>query len=1145
MLLLGLDQFSNAGWKLIRGDNMVDNHREELKKIRTFPSLIKYLRDDMGWPIESDDFEELTFEYTPEELGIDEKNSAKIESIKRLRPLVPHQPWGIFFVKFEPKKLPVVALRRILSKVVVKKRASSYQAEQVAWSANDLLFVSNYGETNERSISFAHFSLSGVSTDLPRLKVLGWDSKDTPLHLDDVVEKLTVNLSWPSDDEDVESWRSSWRSAFTVKHREVITTAQRLSIRLAELAQSVRDRIKSALEIESEDGPLTKLMGDFQKALIQDLDKYSFADMYAQTIAYGLLSVRIADPKSTTAEDLTKHIHTSPFLNELMTSFLKAGGLKGEGGRSSIDFDELGVSEVIDLLDDAIMEAILRDFGDRNPKEDPVIHFYESFLSHYDAESRMKRGVFYTPKPVVSFIVRSVDELLKTEFSLEDGLADVTTWAEMVDRYPDMEIPEGINENQPFVQILDPATGTGTFLVEVIDLIHKNMVSKWSAQGHDVEKIRELWNVYVPEYLLPRLHGFELLMAPYAIAHLKVGLKLYETGYRFEEKERVRIYLTNALEPGETKKQMQFDLLPALAQEFIGVNSIKCKGYFTIVLGNPPYSGHSANKGPWIEELLKDYKQEPSGGKLQEKNPKWLNDDYVKFLRYGQYFINRNNEGILAFINNHSFLDNPTFRGMRWHLLSTFNKINIIDLHGNIKKKEACPDGSPDENVFDIQQGVSINVFIKRKIRTKTGKIGTVFHHDLYGVREYKYNYLLNNKLVDIDFSVVKQEEPLFFFTLKDFQIKDEYEKGFGINDLFLISSVGIVTARDKFTISENREELISRIEEFISIDNEEARERFSLGKDVRDWKVEYAREDLTKDGVDYKKITKITYRPFDNRFTYYTGRSRGFHCMPRGNVMNHLFKKDNIGLVFKRGDIEEKAPPVFLVDTISESRSWSRPGMQGIEYVSPIYLYEEENTILNEIGQPNRKPNLNMEIVNIIGVNISLRFTPEKQEIKNNFAPIDILDYIYAFLHSPSYREKYKEFLKIDFPRIPYPKDKDVFWNLVELGGELRQIHLLESPIVEDYITVYPVEGGNRVEKINYEDLKVKINIEQYFDGVPEVAWEFYIGGYQPAKKWLKDRKGRVLDEDDIIHYQKIIKALAETDRIMKEIDEVIGDKI
>jgi hypothetical protein len=599
---------------------MPTDHRAVLAKIKRFDQLIAYLRDEMGWPIARDSFEDvddLFYDFTADELGIDTKNAAKIQEIKRLRPLSPRQPWGIFFVKFEPKKLPVVAPRRILSQVALKKRASANSAERSAWAVDDLLFVSNYGEGgDDRRISFAHFSHAEAKQDLPTLKVLGWDNLDTPLHLDDVAETLTTNLAWPEDDANVEAWRDRWRGAFTLRHGEVVTTSKELSLRLAELARAIRDRSKTALAIETERGPLTKLMKAFQTVLVHDLDADGFADMYAQTIAYGLLSARIADPHKKTVDDLASHMRTSPFLRELMETFLHVGGRRGKAGGPGIDFDELGVSEVVELLDDANMEAVVRDFGDLNPQEDPVIHFYELFLSAYNKQLKIQRGVFYTPQPVVSYIVRSVHELLQTEFGLADGLADITTWGEMVKKHPGLKLPpltdlpdetRTVDPDEPFVQILDPATGTATFLVKVIDIIYLTLTEKWKQQHLTDAQQRAAWNDYVPKHLLPRLHAFELMMAPYAIAHMKISLKLAETGYRFGSEERARIYLTNALEPWV--KQLPLIGFDALAHEAAAVNEIKRHKRFTVVIGNPPYSVKSYNNSAWILTLIEDFKR--------------------------------------------------------------------------------------------------------------------------------------------------------------------------------------------------------------------------------------------------------------------------------------------------------------------------------------------------------------------------------------------------------------------------------------------------------------------------------------------------------------------------------------------------------
>ena len=788
---------------------MPTDHRERLARIRRFDQLVAYLRDELGWPIDADAFEELTFEYTPEELGIDAKNAAKIQEIKRLRPLVLGQPWGIFFVKFEPKRLPVVALRRILGQVALKKRASANTSDRQAWAADDLLFVSNYGEGEERRIAIAHFSKPQDGHDLPTLKVLGWDNLDTPLHLDAVARELAEHLTWPDNEDDLDAWRVRWRAAFKLRHGELITTSKQLSERLADLARAIRDRIRTALAIETEAGPLTKLMKAFRTALVHDLDEAGFADMYAQTIAYGLLSARITDPRRRTADDFAAHMRTNPFLRELMQTFLRVGGRRGKAGGPGIDFDELGVSEVVELLDQANLEAVVRDFGDRNPQEDPVIHFYEHFLAAYDKKQKVSRGVFYTPRPVVSYIVRSVDELLRTEFGLTDGLADTTTWGEMAKRHKELKIPEGTSPGQAFVQILDPATGTGTFLVEVIDLIHKTMVEGWEAQGHNESEVQALWNDYVPKHLLPRLHGYELLMAPYAIAHLKIGLKLYETGYRFESDARAQVYLTNALEPAGNE-QLMLDLLPALAHEAEAVNEVKRKWRFTVVIGNPPYSGLSSNMGPWIDGLLKGRLPEgtptPSyyhvdGEPLGERKV-WLQDDYVKFIRFSQWLLDGTGAGVHGYISNHGYLDNPTFRGMRWSLMQSFRQIRVLDLHGNLKKKEAPPEGGRDVNVFDIQQGVAIGLF------TKAAAARSVRHADLWGERESKYKWLLEHGSLDTEWTQLEPDPSFYLFEPFDSAGTDDYSGWPAINEVMPVNVTGIVTARDDFVIDLDREAL-------------------------------------------------------------------------------------------------------------------------------------------------------------------------------------------------------------------------------------------------------------------------------------------------------------------------------------------------
>jgi predicted helicase len=1112
------------------------DHRTALAKIRRFDQLIAYLRDEMGWPIARDSFEDvddLFYDFTADELGIDPKTAAKIESIKRLRPLSPRQPWGIFFVKFEPKKLPVVALRRILSQVALKKRASANSAERTAWAADDLLFVSNYGEGDERQISFAHFSKPADGHDLPTLKVLGWDNLDTALHLDTVAKELTEQLAWPEDDADVEAWRQGWRAAFTLRHREVITTSKDLSIRLAELARAIRDRIKTALAIETKTGPLTKLMKAFQEALVHDLDADGFADMYAQTIAYGLLSARIADPHKKTADDFAAHMRTNPFLRELMETFLRVGGRRGKAGGPGIDFDELGVSEVIQLLDDANMEAVVRDFGDRNPQEDPVIHFYELFLKEYDAKKRMQRGVFYTPRPVVSYIVRSVHELLRTEFSLEDGLADIKTWGEMAKRNKDLKIPAGVSPEQGFVQILDPATGTGTFLVEIIDLVHKTLVAKWKAQGQNEKQINALWNEYVPKHLLPRLHGYELLMAPYAIAHLKIGLKLYETGYRFGSDERARIYLTNTLDPPhDFSDRFAFDM-PALAHEAQAVNAIKRGQRFTVVVGNPPYAGWSANLTPGARAIVEGYKF-IDGQRIREKGAlqfeKNLQDDYVKFFAWSEKIVARTGFGVLCFISNNGFLETPTLRGMRWHLLDTFSRLYLLDLHGSTKRPI-----EDDENVFDIQQGVAISILAKGPSQASR-KI--VQRADVIGNREHKYAFLAGRSVGDTSWSAISPAPPFYQFLALDAAMQSEFSEYPSLIDIMPFYSSGTETGFDSLLVDFTKHELLAKIQRFLEPRKTAAEisAEFSVGEGTGRKLLEMRKaflKDFESNGTKY--CTRGMYRVFDNRVYYYKKEYLKTNSL---KIMRNLLEAENLALVAFRQQSQNGFQHIFVTNELGDKNAVSLRTRE-INYYFPLRILPDKDTLHSGAA-----PALNFGGSFLAKLSATLRL-PRKDGsgLPGGITPEEIFQYAYAVFHSPTYRSRYAEFLKTDFPRLPLTDSLDLFRALARIGGELVGLHLLKSGKLDGLLTEFIGGRNPEIEKVSWSNQTVWIDKGETagFKGVQHPVWGFHIGGYQVCEKWLKDRRGRTLSKDDIAHYQKIVVALAETIRLMKGIDEVI----
>lgn len=895
---------------------------------------------------------------------------------------------------------------------------------------------------------------------------------------------------------------------------QTIKSSKKLAEMMAGKARLLSEVIEKALtsdEEHQEDSTLKDQMMAFKQILIHDITPKGFADVYAQTIAYGMFAARLHDPTLPTfsrqeaAELIPK---SNPFLRKLF------GYIAGPDIDDRIKWI---VDSLVEIFLACNVEEILKNYGKSTKMEDPIIHFYETFLSEYDPKLRKARGVWYTPAPVVNFIVRAVDDILKTEFDLPQGLADTSkTRITLNTQSSDKRSTTGykqIDQEVHRVQILDPATGTGTFLAEVVKHIHKKFAGQ---QG--------IWSNYVETHLLPRLNGFELLMASYAMAHLKLDLLLTETGYKPTKDQRFRVYLTNSLEEHHPDTGTLF--ANWLSSEANEANHIKRDTPVMVVMGNPPYSISSSNKSEWIEKLTADYKKD-----LNERNIQPLSDDYIKFIRFGQHFIAKNGSGVLAYISNNSFIDGIIHRQMRKNLLESFDSIYILDLHGNSKKKEVCPDGTPDQNVFDIMQGVSINLFVKTG-KKKKNELGQVFHSDLFGKREFKYDCLLENTLKSIEWNKLKVEAPNYFLVLKDFGGSKEYEEGLKIDELFGTYNTGIETGRDDFFVDFDINTLKDKVENVFQNRND--------NKLLNEFKITNTtsfkfKDNLIKSSFDTKKLKRILYRPFDFRFTYYDvnlQRRASF------NTLKHLMN-ENFALSTCRQQSTFDFQHVLVTNCIIERCTVSLQTKE-TGYIFPLYLYPETTAQKTIEPTATRSPNLNAEIVKKIAEKLGITFTNEKETTENTFSPIDILDYIYAVLHSPTYREKYKEFLKIEFPRVPYPKDTDTFWQLVKLGGEIRQIHLLESPTVENYITQYPVDGDNVVIKSTYETGKVYINDTQYFDSVPPQAWDFYIGGYQPAQKWLKDRKGRKLEFDDILHYQKIIVALSETDRLMKEIDKI-----
>ncbi|MCH5238262.1 MAG: DNA methyltransferase [Muribaculaceae bacterium] len=890
-----------------------------------------------------------------------------------------------------------------------------------------------------------------------------------------------------------------------------ITSASKLASLMASKARLLASTINNVLEADDDTYASQQIRGQydaFARVLLHDITHEEFADIYAQTIAYGMFAARMHDktPEDFSRQEAATLIpKTNPFLRQIFQSI------------AGYDLDER-IAWIVDDLAMTFaatdMPRIMKGYGANSRHSDPMIHFYEDFLTAYNPKLRKAMGVWYTPAPVVSFIVRSVDEILQKEFNLPMGLADYSKISHEVinESYNPKKKGSKRTVTQTFhkVQILDPAVGTGTFLAEVVNRIYDKF-----------ENLQGMWQGYVSEHLLPRLNGFELLMAPYAIAHLKLDWLLNETGYEHDTDKRLKVYLTNSLEERHPDLGTLFSMW--LSNEANEASRIKRDTPVMVMIGNPPYNGSSSNKGKWIMDLMKSYKTEPGAKEpLNERNPKWLNDDYVKFIRMAQYFIERNGEGVLAFINPHGFLDNPTFRGMRWELMRVFDAIYTLDLHGNTKKNETAPDGSRDQNVFDIRQGVSINFFIKTG-KKASDSLGKVYHADLYGLRKDKYKFLEENSWQSISYKKLKPQHPMYFFVPKDMELEHEYNKGFGVNELFPLYSVGIVTTKDAFLVCDTPKEVELRIKDIINLSDQQLRDKYGL-KDTRDWSIARAKSDVGCK-INKDKITRVNYRWGDDKFLYYTGLTNGIVARPRYHSLSHMLHSRNFALMTVRQLAGKEWTHITLVDSIAESCRLSAKTKE-IGYIFPLYLIPgEAGSILEGIKE--LTPNLNADIVDHLNEKVG----------QGILSPEEIFDYVYGILHSKDYREKYKEFLKIDFPKVPYPKDAAQFRCFENIGRELRHLHLMQNSASWKIETTYPVSGTNKVESLRYEDGKVFINETQYFGNVPKEAWELFIGGYQPAQKWLKDRKGKELGFEDIRHYQEIIYSLTKTKEIIENI--------
>lgn len=857
-----------------------------------------------------------------------------------------------------------------------------------------------------------------------------------------------------------------------------ITSAEELAKVLAQRTKFLRDEIIKIELPENED--IKGFYEAFKKYLIADLTENNFADLYAQTITYGLFSARLRAGKDFNRITAYTYIPKTIGILRDIFGFVSMGALPKQ--METIIDDIAGVLAVTDV------KLILEQYYKSGKGSDPIIHFYETFLEKYDSRTREQRGVYYTPESVVDFMVRSVNIILKEKFGISAGLA-------------------GDN-----VTLLDPAGGTLSFFTKAMEVAVDEYVKLY---GEGMKK------QFIKQQLLKNFYAFELMMAPYAIGHMKTSFMLEELGYQLEDDDRVQYFLTNTLEM-EDLDTVRFPGLSSLSKESHLAGEVKKNKKIQIVIGNPPYSYESSNNAPWIADKVKDY-YFVDGVSINEKNPRGLQDDYVKFIRFAQHKIDQAGEGVVGLITNHGYLDNPTFRGMRKSLIDSFDEIYILDLHGNALKNEKAPDGGTDENVFDIRQGVSIIFLIKS---TPIPVKKHIFHADCFGLRNSKYNYLISEDILTIKWNEINPAKEFFLFKPSDYSLYDQYNAFTKITDVFHKYNSGLYTARDGLTIHHTKKSLKATLKHFSSIDAETARQVYDLGSDSRDWKVTLAQADLRSSDLDDQNISEILYRPFDVRFTYYTGKSRGFICMPRREIMQHL-KQPNYALLTCRQKTSGKYAHAFITNMITDTCVVSNRTSE-LNYLFPLHLFYTSDS-----------EHFNEKLSNIKDETFIL--------IKNGFShqvdltEVQIFFYIYAVLYSNRYREKYDNFLSMDFPRIPFTTNYSKFLALSNLGEGLSKLHLLQDEALTTPSTRYQGDSSNGVEQIKFIKESVYINESNYFAPVTKVVFDYQIGSYQVCHKWLKDRKGKELTIEEVQTYCKIVTAIEKTIELQKEIDEVI----
>ena len=1018
--------------------------RHLIKNVVDAESMLQYCAMNLGWRLDTsflEDIDDVTYDFNAHDLGLNEDSFAKIKELRQLRPLVDNQPFGVFLVEFEDKELCVSALRRILKRLTPSK----YGREYKTWKCNRIIFFCFWGPRNGRSIGIASFeeSLNGSCSPLKIFYCI--PSIEDESNLIEFERKLSL-LRWPANPDNHDAWIDAWHRAFSLKYRQVVADTENLVTMLASIASRLKNDIVSTLGAEHEEGKLHKLRFHLREILGEIYAGNCFADMLAQAIVYGFLTARCFCD-DTSRFTLEAALNYMPPTNPLLKDIIDKCCFSDE-----VDAIDLTlVNELVDMLNATNIESIVDDFNRQTSMgqkaEDPIVYFYEKFLECYNREQRIIMGEYFTPFPAANFMVRAAEYVLENLFNISSGYLD--------DR----------------VAVLDPGVGTATCLRYIILRAHEKFL-----QDHTQDE----WNTFVNSSLLPRLTGFDLMMTPYAIAHLKLALALKETGYSPQVGIRLGVYLNNSLKPCHASTNecstKEAPITSLFTCEAKAAANIK-KHPVQVVLGGPPFRENSWNKEPWIINLLQSYKKEPgTQEKLNEKNIRPLSNDYVKFIRFAEEKIKPNTNAVVAYLLPHTYIDNLTFRGMRWALLSAFSKIYILDLHGN-----ALGQGkASDQNIFDIQQGVCITVFVKSPKEKE--HLADVYYASVVGSRETKFDFLRTRSLAEIQWQKLTPVPPSYFMSPRGMRKNVTHIEWVSLAQLFPVSKVGVKTHND--------EDLISM-----------------------------AKFDSPHDQL-------YAYRPFDTRHINY---DRTKVVRDRYEVVKHFLGHRNLGIVIDRQVMADNWSHFQVVEHMIDNRlHFSR---KGNPYLCPIYLFDESGK---------RFLNLDRALVEKFAIATGLVFSNVETEEPDKFDVLDLVDYSYAILFCNVFRHKFAARLSLDFPCVPLPPSRMSFRAFAEQGCKLRCLHAYGHKAPNDLSIVFVDRANCTVKNSKWEDNKVFINNRSYLYPIPEQVWDYCFGGYHGLQKWLKDRQGMTLTSEDIQHMINVFNIFAKSIEISRFIDSL-----